>query len=77
MLSGLAEQCPQVGETFRTASDVLGFNLWNVCQDGPVERLNQTEVTQPAMLAAGIATWRAWKSGGGFEPGYLSGHSLG
>ena len=77
MLSGLAEQCPEVGETFRTASDVLGFNLWNVCQDGPVERLNQTEVTQPAMLAAGIATWRAWKSLGGFNPDCFAGHSLG
>ncbi|MCH8056768.1 MAG: ACP S-malonyltransferase [Proteobacteria bacterium] len=77
MLSGLAEQCPVVGETFRTASDVLGFNLWNVCQDGPVERLNQTEVTQPAMLAAGIATWRAWKSLGGFNPDCFAGHSLG
>ncbi len=77
MLSGLAEQCPVVGETFRTASDVLGFDLWNVCQDGPVERLNQTEVTQPAMLAAGIATWRAWKSLGGFNPDYFAGHSLG
>ena len=77
MLSGLAEQCPVVGETFRTASDVLCFDLWNVCQDGPVERLNQTEVTQPAMLAAGIATWRAWKSLGGFNPDYFAGHSLG
>ncbi len=77
MLSGLAEQYPEVGETFRTASEVLGFDLWAVCQDGPVERLNQTEVTQPAMLAAGIATWRAWKSGGGFNPDYFAGHSLG
>ncbi len=77
MLSGLSEQCPVVGETFRTASDVLDFDLWNVCQDGPVERLNQTDVTQPAMLAAGIATWRAWKSLGGFDPDYFAGHSLG
>lgn len=52
MLSGLSEQCPVVGETFKSASDVLGFDLWNDCQDGPVERLNQTDVTQPAMLAA-------------------------
>ena len=77
MLSGLSEQCPVVGETFKTASDVLGFDLWNVCQHGPVERLNQTDVTQPDMLAAGIATWRAWKSLGGFYPDYFAGHSLG
>ena len=77
MLSGLSEQCPVVEETFKSASDVLGFDLWNVCQDGPVERLNRTDVTQPAMLAAGIATWRAWKSLGGFYPDYFAGHSLG
>jgi len=77
MLSGLAEQFPEVGESFAIASQVLGFDLWAVCQDGPVERLNQTEVTQPAMLAAGIATWRAWKSLGGFNPDYFAGHSLG
>jgi [acyl-carrier-protein] S-malonyltransferase len=77
MLSDLAEKYPEVGETFRTASDVLGFDLWAVCRDGPAERLNQTEVTQPAMLAAGIATWRAWKSLGGFNPDYFAGHSLG
>ncbi len=77
MLSDLAGQYPVVGETFRTASEVLGFDLWGVCQDGPVERLNQTEVTQPAMLAAGIATWRSWKSLGGFNPDYFAGHSLG
>jgi [acyl-carrier-protein] S-malonyltransferase len=77
MLSDLAGQCPEVGETFDTAAEVLGYDLWRVCQEGPVERLNQTEVTQPAMLAAGIATWRAWKSLGGFDPDFLAGHSLG
>jgi [acyl-carrier-protein] S-malonyltransferase len=77
MLSGLAEQYSEVGETFKAASDVLGYDLWNLCQEGPAEHLNKTEVTQPAMLAAGIATWRAWKSMGGFNPDYLAGHSLG
>jgi [acyl-carrier-protein] S-malonyltransferase len=77
MLSGLAEQFSEVGETFKTASDVLGYDLWKLCQDGPAERLNKTEVTQPAMLAAGIATWRAWNSLGGFNPDYFAGHSLG
>jgi [acyl-carrier-protein] S-malonyltransferase len=77
MLADLAEQFTQVGETFKTASDILGYDLWDVCQNGPVEQLNRTEVTQPAMLAAGIATWRAWKSQGGFDPDYFAGHSLG
>ena len=77
MLSALAEEFPQVRETFNCASNVLGYDLWEICQHGPIERLNQTEVTQPAMLSAGIATWRAWKSIGGFDPDYLAGHSLG
>lgn len=77
MLSSLAEQFPEVGATFKAASKVLGFNLWAVCQDGPEERLNQTDVTQPAMLTAAVATWRAWKSMGGFQPDYFAGHSLG
>jgi [acyl-carrier-protein] S-malonyltransferase len=77
MLAGLAEQFPEVGETFSAASEVLGYDLWSLCQQGPEERLNQTEMTQPAMLAAGVATWRAWKAQGGFDPDYMAGHSLG
>jgi [acyl-carrier-protein] S-malonyltransferase len=77
MLSILAEEFSQVKQTFETASSVLGYDLWDICQQGPKERLNQTEVTQPAMLAAGIATWRAWKEQGGFDPDYMAGHSLG
>lgn len=77
MLSGLADEFPVVRETFDSASSVLGYNLWELCQQGPAERLNQTEVTQPAMLTAGIATWRAWKEKGGFDPDYMAGHSLG
>ena len=77
MMSGLREPFEEVRDTFRTASEVLGYDLWDICQNGPLERLNQTEVTQPAMLAADIATWRAWKSIGGIDPGYVAGHSLG
>ena len=77
MMSGLREPFEEVRDTFRTASEVLGYDLWDICQNGPQERLNQTEVTQPAMLAADIATWRAWKSIGGIDPGYVAGHSLG
>ena len=77
MLSGLAAEFPVVAETFAQASEVLGYALWDVCQNGPEEQLNRTETTQPAMLAAGIATWRVWKQTGGQDPGLMAGHSLG
>jgi [acyl-carrier-protein] S-malonyltransferase len=77
MLAELAAAMPVVNETFDVASEVLSYDLWEICQAGPVERLNQTEVTQPAMLTADIATWRAWLAAGGSLPDYAAGHSLG
>ena len=77
MLSDLNEHHSTVGETFRQASSTLGYDLWSICQDGPAEKLNQTEITQPAMLAADIATWRVWQEQGGTMPTKLAGHSLG
>jgi len=77
MLSELAAHSPVILETFAEASEALGFDLWSLCQEGPAATLNQTENTQPAMLAAGIATWRAWRAQGGGEPAWLAGHSLG
>jgi [acyl-carrier-protein] S-malonyltransferase len=77
MLSGLAEDFPLVAQTFEQASDVLGFDLWHLCQQGPEAQLNQTENTQPAMLAAGVATWRCWLQSGGQSPRLMAGHSLG
>lgn len=77
MLSALGEAEPVVRETFEEASVVLGYDLWSLCQQGPEERLGETERTQPAMLAAGIACWRAWERHGGPAPGALAGHSLG
>ena len=77
MLAELAQQSPLVKNTFDEASQVLGVNLWQLVQEGPEERLNETEVTQPAMLAAGVATWRVWREIGGFEPDFMAGHSLG
>jgi [acyl-carrier-protein] S-malonyltransferase len=77
MLALLAETSAEVARTFAVASEVLGYDLWALCQHGPEERLNRTEVTQPAMLAAGIATWRAWKERGGRAPMLFAGHSLG
>lgn len=77
MLSELSENFPIVGEAFKEASDVLGFDLWNMVQAGPVESLNQTENTQPAMLTAGVAVWRVWNEVEGSSPAAMAGHSLG
>lgn len=77
MLAALAAEWKQVGETFAEASEALGYDLWKLVQDGPESDLNQTDRTQPAMLAAGIATWRVWQAAGGITPSYMAGHSLG
>jgi [acyl-carrier-protein] S-malonyltransferase len=77
MLAGLAESEALVTETFAEASSVLGYDLWQLCQQGPEEALGVTEKTQPAMLAAGVATWRVWRSKGGTLPTAMAGHSLG
>jgi [acyl-carrier-protein] S-malonyltransferase len=77
MLAGLAVAEGLVTETFAEASSVLGYDLWQLCQQGPEEALGVTEKTQPAMLAAGVATWRVWRSKGGALPAAMAGHSLG
>ena len=77
MMADLAGALPVVRETFDEASAALGFDLWRLVQDGPAEQLNLTHNTQPAMLAAGVAAWRAWQQGGGPQPAVLAGHSLG
>jgi [acyl-carrier-protein] S-malonyltransferase len=77
MLAPLAATEPLVQETFAEASDVLGYDLWKLCQGGPEEELGKTERTQPAMLAAGVATWRVWRKHGGGLPAAMAGHSLG
>ena len=77
MLSELARRSPIIEATFAEASQVLGFDLWGLCQMGPAEALSQTEVTQPAMLAAGVATYRLWRERGGTLPVMMAGHSLG
>lgn len=77
MLAELAETSPVVRETFDAASAVLGYDLWQLAAAGPEEQLNQTERTQPALLAAGVAIWRAWQQRGGARPDVLAGHSLG
>ncbi|MHB8346196.1 MAG: ACP S-malonyltransferase [Acidiferrobacterales bacterium] len=77
MLSALAVVCSEIKETFAEASRVLGYDLWALVSGGPEVQLNQTEFTQPAMLAAGVAVWRAWLGRGGPVPAVMAGHSLG
>ena len=77
MVSDLAAGSELVRHTFEEASAVLGYDLWGVTEQGPEERLGQTQVTQPALLAAGIATWRVWLDRGGQTPDFMAGHSLG
>jgi [acyl-carrier-protein] S-malonyltransferase len=77
MLAALAAAEPPVRATFAEASQVLGYDLWQLVSEGPEDSLNATERTQPAMLVAGVAVWRVWRSRGGALPACLSGHSLG
>ena len=77
MLAGLGAAEPAVRSTFAEASQVLGYDLWQLVSEGPAEALNATERTQPAMLAAGTAVWRVWRARGGSVPARVSGHSLG
>jgi len=71
------EAFPVVRDTFAEASEALGEDLWALVENGPDEALNQTVNTQPAMLAADIAVYRAWRAAGGAAPDLLAGHSLG
>ena len=77
MQADLAAEFPVVKETYDEASEVLGYNLWALVQDGPAEKLSETIVTQPAMLTAGIAAYRVWQAAGGATPSQVAGHSLG
>ncbi|MDO8706097.1 MAG: ACP S-malonyltransferase [Sulfuricaulis sp.] len=77
MLTALAAEYPVVKQTFAEASQALSYDLWEIAEKGPDAELNRTEVTQPAMLAAGVATWRAWLASHGPRPQYMAGHSLG
>jgi [acyl-carrier-protein] S-malonyltransferase len=77
MLAALGAAEPVVRETFAEASEVLGYDLWQLVQSGPEADLGATERTQPAMLAAGVATWRVWLRHGGPRPVAMAGHSLG
>lgn len=77
MQADLAAEYPLVQETYAEASDILGYDLWQLVQDGPAEKLGETVVTQPAMLTAGYASWRVWQAAGGTQVAQMAGHSLG
>ncbi len=77
MMKALARMSPLIEATFAEASSALHYDLWQRCQEGPAELLNATECTQPAMLTAGVATYRLWRQQGGPEPAMMAGHSLG
>jgi [acyl-carrier-protein] S-malonyltransferase len=77
MLADLNATYPIVQQTFEQASDILHYDLWKLSQNGPKESLNQTEKTQPALLASSVALWRIWQDQGGTEPSFMAGHSFG
>ena len=77
MLADLAAQYPIVTQTFAEASQVLGYDLWDLVQNGAQEDINLTERTQPLLLTASVAVWRVWNEQGGAQPALASGHSLG
>ena len=77
MLAELGSRDPLVQQTFAEASEGAGVDLWALSREGAGDQLNQTEFTQPALLAASVAVWRLWQQHGGMQPRVLSGHSLG
>lgn len=77
MLAELAAEFPVVEQTFGEASAALGYDLWQLVQQGPAEELNKTWQTQPALLAASVAIFRVWQQQGGNAPALMAGHSLG
>ncbi len=77
MLAALSAGHPEVAQTWAEASQALGYDVGKLINEGPLEELNRTERTQPALLAAGIAVWRAWQSKNLPPPSAFAGHSLG
>ena len=73
MMSAMADHFSLVGETFEEASEVLGYDLWSVTNFGPEAELNKAEIKKPAILVAGIATWRVWQELGGSRPDFFAG----
>lgn len=77
MLAEMAAEYSAIKQTFTEASTVLGYDLWDLCQNGEQEKINQTEITQPLMLTSSVALWRIWNEKNGTQPACMAGHSLG
>lgn len=77
MLADLAEQNPIIEKTFSEASDVLGYDMWQLIQQGAQEDINLTQRTQPILLTCSVAIWRLWNEKQGAVPSQMAGHSLG
>lgn len=77
MLADMAEQYSIIKETFSEASDALGYDVWDMVQNGEQEQLNLTERTQPILLTSSVALWRCWQEKNGTVPSLMAGHSLG
>jgi [acyl-carrier-protein] S-malonyltransferase len=77
MLAAAHDAFHAVRATFEEASEALGYDMWDLIQNGEQEALNLTETTQPVLLASSVALWRAWQAEGGVQPGMMAGHSLG
>lgn len=77
MLAEMGEQFPIVKETFAEASEALGYDMWDMIQNGEQEQLNLTERTQPILLTSSVALWRVWEQQSGAAPALMAGHSLG
>lgn len=77
MLSDLASDHAVVEQTFSQASEVLGYDLWDLVQNGTSDDLSQTHITQPALLATSVALWRIAAAKEDFKPALVAGHSLG
>jgi [acyl-carrier-protein] S-malonyltransferase len=77
MLAEVGSLFPVIKYTFSEASEVLGYDLWDLCQNGEQEQLNSTEITQPLLLTSSVALWRLWQEKKGAQPALLAGHSLG
>ncbi|THB63417.1 MAG: [acyl-carrier-protein] S-malonyltransferase [Gammaproteobacteria bacterium] len=77
MLADFSESDIEVQQTFEEASESLGYDLWQKVKEGPAEELNKTEITQPAILTAGVAVWKIWQKKSEERPQVMAGHSLG
>ena len=77
MLAAAHERFTAVRDTFSEASEALGYDMWDLIQNGEQEALNLTETTQPVLLTSSVALWRAWQEEDGARPAIMAGHSLG